>query len=77
MPLRCCEYRFWHRHQFRRWLEQDDVINRIKRLKEMEADALNRAVYKGNAPAGFPADAGGYEARLSQMENDLRMRSWR
>ncbi len=52
--------------------ESNDVLNRIKRI-ENEVDTLNRAVYKGETPP--PIAGGGTEgtdARLSQIETDLR-----
>jgi tol-pal system protein YbgF len=55
--------------------QSNDTNNRIKRL-ENEIDTLSRAIYKGEkppVPAGGGGDAiGGMDARLSQMENDLR-----
>ncbi len=53
--------------------QSNDVLNRIKRI-ENEVDTLNRAVYKGETPppiAGGGANEG-MDARLSQIETDLR-----
>lgn len=53
--------------------ESNDVNNRLKRI-ENEVDTLNRAVYKGETPP--PISGGGAnegtDARLSQIETDLR-----
>lgn len=62
--------------------QQDDTFNRLNRL-ERELDTLNRAVYKGEAPATAPAAISGgssgdpsyqsnVEVRLSSLEQQIR-----